>query len=102
MANTHSKDKKMNIDKLSYDELIQLNRKIFERIKQLDKNKMERFQFGDYVSFEDQQGNIVKGHVKTVNQKTITIICQNRHSWRVSPRFLTKIPVGVLSQPPQL
>lgn len=91
----------MNLEKYSFEELIELNSKILKRLKYLEKQRINKFEFGDYVSFQDENGNTIKGHVKTLNKKTITIICENKHSWRVSPRLLTKIPLGVLATPPQ-
>ena len=88
---------------MTYDELVSLNKEIVTRINMLVElkieNEMIRFKFGDYVTFRSEEGNIIKGHVKQINRKTVTIISEDRIKWRVSPNFLSKVPTGVLAKP---
>ncbi|MDF1592176.1 MAG: hypothetical protein P1P89_11720 [Desulfobacterales bacterium] len=86
---------KIEIDSLSYDELVELNLKIIERLKFLDAmhahKEMMQFSPGDQVCFElpgrgKQSGTLVK-----FNKKTVTVITESRQKWNVSPHLLGKI-----------
>jgi hypothetical protein len=86
---------KIDIDKLSYDELVELNHKIVERLKFLDTmhthKEMMRFNPGDQVCFdppgrEKQFGTLVK-----YNKKTVTVITESGQKWNISPHLLQKI-----------
>ena len=81
---------KMDIDKLSKDELIELNREIVARIKMLqnleNSKKTKLFRVDDDVKFESRKtGKCIYGTVQKVNRKTIDIKEKNsRTVWRVS------------------
>jgi len=86
---------KIDIEKLSEKELIELNRRIIERLKFLESmhhhKKMMEFNVGDKVRFEpggrDQQtGTLVK-----YNKKSVTVITENGERWNVSPHLLSKV-----------
>lgn len=86
---------KIDIDSLSYDELVELNHQIVERLKFLDQmhahKEMMQFSPGDQVSFEppgkkEQFGTLVK-----YNKKTVTVITEAGQKWNVSPHLLRKI-----------
>jgi len=77
---------------MSYDDLVELNHKIVERLKFLDSmhthKEMMRFSPGDQVCFEppgrDQQlGTLVK-----YNKKTVAVITDTGQKWNVSPPHL--------------
>ena len=80
----------IDINSLSYDDLLELNGRIVERLKLLDSvhthQEMIQFQTGDKVSFDHtvqgrQVGTLVKFNKKTV--KSITDSGQKRN---VSPQ----------------
>ncbi len=82
------------ITKLSEQQLIQLNRKIVERIKFLNKsrqlNEMSKFSKGDRVSFE-YSGDLITGNIIRLNQKTVSLITDDNEHWNVAPSFLSKV-----------
>lgn len=86
---------KIDLDSLSYDELIALNHKIIERLKFLDSmnthKEMMRFNPGDQVCFEvpgreKQFGTLVK-----YNKKTVSVITESGQKWNISPHLLSKV-----------
>ena len=86
---------KIEIDSFSYDELIELNHKIVERLKFLDQmhahKEMMQFTPGDQVSFEPPgQGKQFATLVK-YNKKTVTVITESGRKWNVSPHLLRKV-----------
>ncbi len=82
------------IPQLDEHQLIQLNRRIVERIKFLNKsrqlNEMSKFYKGDSVSFECS-GDIKTGTIIRLNQKTVSIITEDNERWNVAPSFLSKV-----------
>lgn len=92
-----------NIDLSQYseDELIDLNRRIVERLTSLRQRRcleeMARFDIGDTVSFTPEAGRIVVGKVVRANAKTITVISTNGQRWRVSPTLLSHAGEGELA-----
>jgi hypothetical protein len=87
----------MNIDieSLTYNELINLNRKIIERLKFLDSfhthKEMMLFNLGDNVSFEHPAHGLTFGTLIKFNKKTVTVVTESQQRWNVSPRLLKKI-----------
>lgn len=92
----------VDIEKLSLDELLDLNRRVVRRIEYLHGLKtrahLDRFEPGDRVSFQNE-GRMVEGVVVRVNQKTLSIKTKDTY-WRIHPRFLTKLP-GPRAEIPQ-
>ena len=84
----------MDIERLSLEQLFDLNRQVVGRIEHLQGLKtranLARFQVGDRVSFPSE-GRQIEGIVIRVNQKTISIKTKDSY-WRIHPRFLTKLP----------
>ena len=85
----------IDIDTMSYDELVKLNHKIVERLKFLDSmhthKEMMQFSPGDQVCFEPfgrgkQFGTLVK-----YNKRTVTVITESGQKWNVSPHLLRKV-----------
>lgn len=85
---------KIDLSALTYDELLELNQKIVERLKFLDTlhahEEMMRFRIGEKVAFqpsgmERQVGTLVK-----FNKKTVTVIAENGRKWNVSPQLLSR------------
>lgn len=61
----------INIERLSLEELIELNHKIVKRIREFNKiklsQKLQSFQIGEQVSFKNEE-NTVTGTIIRVNQ----------------------------------
>lgn len=85
----------INIDKLSVGDLMDLNRRIVERIKFLDSihsyNEMLKFNPGDKVSFEPPGRGRLLGTLIKYNQKTVSILTEDGHRWNVAPSLVTKL-----------
>jgi len=86
---------KIDIDRLTEKELIDLNHRVVERLKFLEQmyqhREMLEFGIGDKVSFHPsgrvrQIATIIK-----YNRKTVTVITEDGARWNVSPHLLTKI-----------
>ncbi|MCP3660581.1 MAG: hypothetical protein GY830_09835 [Bacteroidetes bacterium] len=86
-------DIKIDINRLTKDELIELNKLIFNRIKYLnDLESIKRrslFNKGDFVSFE-YDNKYILGIITKINIKTVSILTENGKEWRVSPSLLKK------------
>jgi len=85
----------IDIDDLTYEELVKLNHKVVERLKFLDSmhahNEMMQFSPGDKVTFhppnrERQTGTLVK-----YNKKTVTVLTDDGQHWNVEPHLLSKV-----------
>ena len=79
----------IDIDSMSYDELVELNHKIVEKLKFLDSmhthKKMLQFSPGDQVCFEPSGRGKQFGTLVKYNQKTVTVITESGQKWNVSP-----------------
>ena len=86
---------KFDIDSLSYDELVELNHKIVERLRFLDQmhahKEMIQFTPGDQVSFEPSGRGKQVGTLVKYNRKTVTVITESGQKWNVSPHLLSKV-----------
>ena len=86
---------KIDIESLSYDELVALNHKIVARLKFLDSmrthKEMMQFAPGDQVSFEPPGRGKQFGTLVKYNKKTVTIITEAGQKWNVSPHLLRKV-----------
>jgi hypothetical protein len=86
---------KIDISKLSEAELIDLNNKIFERLRFLNHmrthEQMLEFNIGERVTFQPEGQTPVTGMITRYNKKTITVITDDGQHWNVSPRFLRKV-----------
>ena len=84
----------IDIDGLSYEELLQLNHRIVERLKMLDAMQahvdMMAFDLGARVSFDSQHGRQF-GTVVKYNRKTVTVLGDDGRQWRVSPGLLSPV-----------
>ena len=102
----------IDIEKLSLDELIDLNRRVVRRIQYLASLKtraeLDRFEVGDRVSFQSDpstlaqgrperseaqskdDGRAVEGIVVRVNRKTLSVRTRDTH-WNIHPKFLTRV-----------
>ncbi len=85
----------IDIDSMSYDELVELNHKIVEKLKFLDSmhihKKMMQFSPGDQVCFEPSGRGKLFGTLVKYNKKTVTVITESGQKWNVSPHLLSKV-----------
>lgn len=84
-----------NIDHLTEAELIDLNRRIVERLKFLSQMRaharMLDFSVGDRVSFQPDDRPALFGILTRYNKKTVTVITEGGEHWTVSPHLLRKV-----------
>ena len=85
---------KIDIDKLSEAELIDLNNRIVERLRFLSQKRaheqMLKFKIGDRVTFQPEGLPPVVGMLTRYNRKTVTVITEDGQHWNISPRFMRK------------
>ena len=85
---------KIDIDKLSEAELIDLNHRIVERLRFLSQKRaheqMLKFKIGDRVTFQPEGLPPVVGMLTRYNRKTVTVITEDGQHWNISPRFMRK------------
>ncbi len=85
----------IELDDLSYDELLDLNGRIIERLKILDAtdalNAMMKFNVGAKVCFDSTKHGMQVGTLIKFNQKTVTVLTGNGRRWKVSPQILSPI-----------
>lgn len=85
---------RIDIDKLTEAELIDLNNRIVERLRFLNQMRahagMLEFRIGDQVTFQPAGRPPVVGMLTRYNRKTVTVITDDGHRWNVSPQFLTR------------
>src|SRR4051812_34175194 len=79
----------IEIDPLTESELIDLNRKIVERLRLLHQMRAHRqmleFRIGDRVTFQADGRGTVEGMLTRYNRKSVTVITDDGHHWNVSP-----------------
>ena len=85
---------KIDIDKLSEEELVDLNHRIVERLRFLNQmrahSQMLDFKIGDRVTFHPEGRPPVVGMLTRYNKKTVTVITDSGQHWNVAPGFLRK------------
>ncbi len=85
----------IDIDKLTEEELVELNYRVVERLKFLESvhthNEMMQFTPGEQVSFEPPGKGRLIGTLINFNKKTVTVIAESGQKWNVSPHLLSKI-----------
>ena len=86
---------KIDIDKLTESELIDLNHRIVARLRFLNQMRahaeMLEFKIGDRVTFQSPGHGRVEGMLTRYNKKTVTVITDEGRQWNVSPHFLSKV-----------
>jgi hypothetical protein len=87
---------KFDIDKLSKEELLDLNRRVVERLKYLSARETlevsRKFKVGDTVEFQSDEST-VQGIVMRINRKTLSIKTKEGR-WNVPPQFVKKVVEG--------
>ena len=83
---------KIDIDKLTEAELIDLNNRVVERLRFLNQmrahGEMLQFKIGDRVSFQPEGHPVVVGMLTRYNRKTVTVVTDIGQRWNVVPRLL--------------
>ncbi len=94
----------IDIDGLSFEELLELNQRVVARLKILESMQthieMMRFNPGQRVSFEHQGGRILATLVK-YNRKTVTVVTDNGQRWNISPHLLSAVKDAGSAEPQQ-
>ncbi len=84
----------INIDNLTYEQLLKLNHQVVERLKFMDSmhthNEMMQFSPGDKVTFEPHNRERQIGTLVKFNKKTVTVLTEDGQSWNVAPHLLSK------------
>ena len=83
---------KIDIDRLTEAELIDLNNRIVERLRFFNQMRahaqMLEFKIGDRVTFQPEGRPRVIGMLTRYNRKTVTVITDDGQHWTVAPIFL--------------
>jgi hypothetical protein len=89
---------KIDIDKLTEAELIDLNHRVVERLRLLKQMRahvtMMEFKIGDRVAFQADHRGTVEGMLTRYNRKSVTVITDDGHRWNVSPGLIRKVSTG--------
>lgn len=85
----------IDIDSLSYEELLELHHLINQKLKSIESGKPARknwkFNQGDRVSFSHPTLGIQTGTLLEYREKTVTVITRSGQKWDVSPHLLRKV-----------
>ena len=85
----------IDIDGLSYDELLDLNDRIIARLKHLDAadtiDAMMKLTLGSKVCFDSGKHGIQVGTLIKFNQKTVSVLTEDGRRWKVSPQYLSPV-----------
>ena len=82
----------IDLDRLSEPELIDLNRRIVERLRMVQTlrshQQMMKFSVGQRVRFEPPGHGVMAGTITRYNRKTVTVITEDGGHWNVAPTLL--------------
>ena len=86
---------KIDIDRLSEEELIDLNNRVVERLRFIRQahahHAMLQFRIGEVVAFEPDGRGRIEGVITRYNKKSVTVLTPDGQQWRVSPGYLRKV-----------
>jgi len=86
----------MNINNLSAEELLELNKRIVRRLKELKSQGQvkaaSQFRRGDIVSFKNKDGIKISGIILSIKKSKAKIITETSKQWEISPSLLTIEP----------
>ena len=86
--------RRIDIDLLSEEELIDLNHRIISRLRFLrdmrSHAEMLNFRVGEKVRFQPAGHPEVIGTLTRYNKKSVTVVAENGQRWNVHPTFLFK------------
>jgi hypothetical protein len=89
---------KIDIDKLTEAELVDLNNRIVERLRFLNHMRahaqMLEFKIGDRVSFQPDGHPAAVGMLTRYNKKTVTVVTDSGRRWNVAPSLLHRPDYG--------
>jgi hypothetical protein len=87
-------DMKIDIDKLTEAELIDLNQRIVQRLRFLQQVRshvaMLEFRLGERVEFQPEGQPLQTGVITRYNKTTVTIITNTGQRWNVAPQLLRR------------
>ncbi len=93
----------VDIDGLTEPELVDLNRRIVERLRLLQQmrahQQMLAFKVGDRVAFRADARGTVQGMLTRYNRKSVTAITADGHQWNVAPGLLTRAAAPAAAEP---
>ena len=96
---------RIDIDKLTEAELVDLNNRIVQRLRFLQQarshKRMLDFKIGDRVSFQPEGRGVLVGILTRYNRKTVTVITEAGERWNVAPHFLHRVVEGSTAQESQ-
>jgi hypothetical protein len=85
----------IDIDRLTEAELVDLNRRIVERLRFLHQMRAHaailKFSVGQRVCFDTDDFRKVTGTLVRYNKKSVTVVADGGHRWNVSPGFLRPV-----------
>jgi len=94
----------IDIDGLSFEELLELNQRVVARLKMLESMQvhieMMRFNPGQRVSFAHHGGRIL-GRLVKYNRKTVTVVTDDGQRWNISPHLLSVVKDAGVAEPQQ-
>jgi len=86
---------RIDIDRLTEEELIDLNHKVVARLRFLRDMRshaaMVKFRIGERVRFHPAGHPELTGTLTRYNKKSVSIIADNGQRWNVHPSFLSKV-----------
>ncbi|MFL5281577.1 MAG: hypothetical protein ACJ8AW_11430 [Rhodopila sp.] len=86
---------KIDIDRLTEAELVDLNHRIVARLRFLQQMRahadMLEFRIGDRVTFRPPGQQQIEGMLTRYNKKTVTVITNDGRQWNVAPQLLSKV-----------
>lgn len=88
----------IDLNDLSYEQLLLLRHKIDSRIKQLEETTETKnygsFKQGDRVSFYHRAYGRVSGTLVEMREKTVTVVSDTGQAWDISPHLMRKAITG--------
>jgi len=99
---------KIDIDRLTETELVDLNRRVVERLRLLQQMQahvhMLEFKVGERVQFQPAGHPPVTGVLTRYNRKTVTVIADTGQQWNVAPQLLQQVdlPASAGDQKPNV
>jgi len=82
----------MRIEDMTLDQLYEMNAIICERIDYLrakkEQDAIQQLHLGSEVSFKTQSGETLFGIVIKINKKTVGVIVDGKHQYKIPPSML--------------
>ena len=94
---------KLNVDRFTAAELIELNHKIVERLRLMRQirshKKIFQFKIGDRVVFHPSGHGSQTGTLTRFNRKSVTVITDNGGHWNVAPTLIELAAINMMPPP---